>query len=507
MRTALSSGHGLHIQGADDILNEVEEARRIVNRTAEYFRAVGVETAVFHDDVSDDQSENLKRITDWHNKQSRDIDVSIHLNAYKHTNSPMGTECLYVTQQSLATEVAKKVSAAGHFINRGPKKRTDLAFLNNTNKPAILIEVFFLDSQADVDLYHQHFEAICSAIATAVSGQAQPGEPPVAAGPAPPYTDRRTLVKGDSGIDVVVLQTSLGLPADGDFGSVTDTQVRAFQAAVQTLTVDGVVGPATWSEVDRLDERMADGDVGVPIDLAKQVAEMAAYSEIAEYNWPDRGSAPAGYIPGMAQAYALAVTLHRDRDSAALLMARAETGNTDTDALAWLANDFAAVGMSNARSGLDTLRHLFVLLIGLGMRESSGKYCEGRDMSATNMTADTCEAGLFQTSWDIRSASEELPDLLEDYWQDPNGFLDTFRKGITPSTNNLQVYGIGDGACYQFLAKYSPAFAVLTTAVGLRTRRQHWGPINRKEVDLRKEVDELLMDVQDMVSNYTPEVF
>lgn len=38
--------------------------------------------------------------------------------------------------------------------------------------------------------------------------------------------------------------------------------------------------------------------------------------------------------------------------------------------------------------GTDTLRQLFVLLIGLGMRESSGQYCEGRDRSASNVTAE-----------------------------------------------------------------------------------------------------------------------
>ena len=35
--------------------------------------------------------------------------------------------------------------------------------------------------------------------------------------------------------------------------------------------------------------------------------------------------------------------------------------------------------MRNDVSGIDTLRHLFVLMIGLGMRELSGRYCEGRD--------------------------------------------------------------------------------------------------------------------------------
>ena len=66
--------------------------------------------------------------------------------------------------------------------------------------------------------------------------------------------------------------------------------------------------------------------------------------------------------------------------------------NKSSDVLAWYDPQFRAAGMENAVSGADTLRHLFVLLFGLGMRESSGRYCAGRDTSANNTDADTAEA-------------------------------------------------------------------------------------------------------------------
>ena len=47
------------------------------------------------------------------------------------------------------------------------------------------------------------------------------------------------------------------------------------------------------------------------------------------------------------------------------------------DALAWYANEFAALGMSNAMGGTDTLRHLFVLLIGLGIARKLGAILRG----------------------------------------------------------------------------------------------------------------------------------
>ena len=104
---------------------------------------------------------------------------AIHFNAYEDTTKPMGTECLYVTKEDLAAEVAASISHASGFINRGPKKRTDLFFLNNTEEPAILIEVCFVDSTADAELYDRSFLAICGAIVQAITGKDIETEPPV----------------------------------------------------------------------------------------------------------------------------------------------------------------------------------------------------------------------------------------------------------------------------------------------------------------------------------------
>jgi hypothetical protein len=165
MKIVISSGHGLHIRGASGYLDEVDEARKVVEKLAENLRSINVDVTTFHDDTSTTQDKNLKTIVDFHNSQTRDLDVSVHFNAYKTTSNPMGTEVLYVTQGDLASEIAQAISKAGGLLNRGPKKRSDLYFLNNTNEPAILIEVCFVDSSADANLYRAHFRAICASIA------------------------------------------------------------------------------------------------------------------------------------------------------------------------------------------------------------------------------------------------------------------------------------------------------------------------------------------------------
>jgi N-acetylmuramoyl-L-alanine amidase len=186
MNIAISSGHSKLVRGASGYLDEVDEARRVVNRVAELLNISGAAKAtVFHDDTSTSQSQNLSTITNWHNSKTRELDVSVHFNAFETTGSPMGCECLYVSQDALAQKVATAISDASGLKNRGPKKRTDLAFLNNTDEPAILIETCFVDSRADADIYENMFDAICAAIAGAISGQSITVEPPATVDPPP----------------------------------------------------------------------------------------------------------------------------------------------------------------------------------------------------------------------------------------------------------------------------------------------------------------------------------
>jgi hypothetical protein len=164
---AISSGHGLNVRGASGVIDEVDEARKVVDQVTSLLVAHGIKVATFHDDTSNEQSENLEAIVNFHNDQERDLDISIHFNAYTDTTKPMGTECLYLTCADVASHVANAMAHVG-FINRGAKYRDDLYFLNNTHQPAILIEVCFVDSTADADIYQARFEPLCRLIAASI---------------------------------------------------------------------------------------------------------------------------------------------------------------------------------------------------------------------------------------------------------------------------------------------------------------------------------------------------
>ena len=292
----ISSGHSINCQGAVDIINEVTEAKKVVDRVCDIVKASGKACYKYHD-TSSSSSQNLVNIVNWHNGFKDGVDVSIHFNAYTHTDKAMGTEVCYYSQPTLAKEVSKNIANAGGFIDRGAKQRTGLYFLKNTNKQAILIEVCFVDSVADVNLYKANFEKICQSIAKSLIGQISTSVPstpvnntPVATAPPTPTVSKPTgddwvkrlqaecnrqgfsnqVVDGIAGPNTLrgcpllkigargnitkLLQeklTSLGYGTngvDGIFGNGTKNAVIKYQKS-KGLSYDGIVGQNTWRKL------------------------------------------------------------------------------------------------------------------------------------------------------------------------------------------------------------------------------------------------------------------
>jgi N-acetylmuramoyl-L-alanine amidase len=205
MKIAISSGHGLFVRGAAGSpippqLDEVDTARWIVDRVALYLKHAGDTVHVIHDNVSQSQSDNLDWLVDAHNKTERDYDISVHMNCYN--GQANGCEVLYTTGEGreLAQELVDGICAVGGFVNRGPKERNDLAWLNGTDEVACLIEVAFCDHTGDCQKVTTRGDAICRAIAEVLSNRsiidAPPTEPPEWPEDRPPKPDYLFYARG-----------------------------------------------------------------------------------------------------------------------------------------------------------------------------------------------------------------------------------------------------------------------------------------------------------------------
>jgi len=242
-----------------------------------------------------------------------------------------------------------------------------------------------------------------------------------------------------------------------------------------------------------------------------RIVAAAKASAIARYDWKNRGPACIGYTAGMAVAYASAYARLQAHDPVADRMSRAlepafrdAHGHLKGDALTWYSDQLRTIGMG-AATPLERLRSLFVLLLGLGMRESSGRFCEGRDRSANNTSADTAEAGLFQMSFDLVAPRAELLDVFHHYQSNPGeGLREIFEVEMSPPARPKDLENFGPstspGFAFQKLSKECPAMTVEIAALGLRLEAGHWGPIINHAAEVRSASKELLLAVERIVT-------
>jgi hypothetical protein len=179
-------------------------------------------------------------------------------------------------------------------------------------------------------------------------------------------------------------------------------------------------------------------------------------------------------------------------------MSQAQSGATTKDALAWYKPTFDRLDLETSRSGVETLRSLFTLGMGLGLRESSGNYCEGYDTTAASQSSVEAESGAWQTSYNSISASSELKKLYDEYRKDPSKcFLDVFKEGAASCKNRY--IGSGAGLEFQKFSRACPTFAAEYTMTLLRVLRKHYGPINRKEAEVNYSCNTMLNQVEVLV--------
>lgn len=222
--------------------------------------------------------------------------------------------------------------------------------------------------------------------------------------------------------------------------------------------------------------------------------------------WRNRGSAPKAYIEGMALVFARSVCENSRPDvKIASSPYSSSPASAKYDALSSYYDTFTSKGFSNNISAVDTLRRTYTFLIGLGMMESSGRYCVGRDLSANFTTAESAEAGLFQTSWGVHRVDSTLEALFDQYNKsDRRCFSEVFTRNISCDAKDAITYGTGIGADWQRLTKACPAFATEYAAVVLRKSggsAGEFGPVRKQQVEIIPACDSMLQKVQAYVES------
>lgn len=213
------------------------------------------------------------------------------------------------------------------------------------------------------------------------------------------------------------------------------------------------------------------------------------------YKWNERGQMPRAFAQGMTIAYARAIC-NQDRSDVKIVSVP-PSGDKRNDVL-------VQYGFKTA-AGLESLRKTYQLLFGLGMWESSGKHCCGKDASQNFNDADSAEAGAFQASYGARSHSPELQKLYIKYLTDKTKcYLDVFSDQVSCTSKDAKSWGSGEGTKFQELSKQCPMFSVEYAAVLSRVYGGSLGEFSTyrdKDAEVRPECEDLLKQIEKFVES------
>lgn len=177
MKIAIRGGHCPKVPGASGILNEVTEDRKVKDAVIKYLKQLGHQVYdVTPPDSMATSSGDLAHGVNEANRLKVDIFASIHFNAFN--GSANGTEVCVYNPHDYAQRVVDNLTKLG-FKYRGQKTRTNLYELKNTSMKAMIVEVCFVDSSIDAEIYKRvGHDAVGKAIAEGIVNQKVPAPAP-----------------------------------------------------------------------------------------------------------------------------------------------------------------------------------------------------------------------------------------------------------------------------------------------------------------------------------------
>lgn len=165
----LDAGHGGANPGAMyGDRKESEDALNLVLAIGPILEASGID--VYYTRTTDVFETPYQKAQEA-NETGADYFVSIHRNSSPYPNQYSGIESLVYNRYSragvLAFNINEQLEQVG-FINLGVNERPNLIVLNSTQMPAVLVEVGFINTDADNYLFDTRFDEIAQAIADGI---------------------------------------------------------------------------------------------------------------------------------------------------------------------------------------------------------------------------------------------------------------------------------------------------------------------------------------------------
>ncbi|MBO5283684.1 MAG: N-acetylmuramoyl-L-alanine amidase [Lachnospiraceae bacterium] len=165
----LDAGHGGANPGAVyQGRQEKDDALALTLAVGEILESKGVE--VYYTRTTDIYESPSQKAQEA-NQVGGDYFVSIHRNSSPYPNQYTGVESLVYSRYGEAARMAyninEQLEAVG-FVNQGVNERPNLVVLNSTQMPAVLVEVGFINNDADNQLFDERFDEIAQAIADGI---------------------------------------------------------------------------------------------------------------------------------------------------------------------------------------------------------------------------------------------------------------------------------------------------------------------------------------------------
>ena len=278
MKIAIDLGHGVGSdRGAEGYILEETIINEVGSKVIAKLRALGHTVIETRPISCSGLTNSLSQRCEKANNNNCDIFLSIHANA----GGGVGTEIFTYKGREVdwARRILNNVVALG-FRNRGIKGNS-LYVTNHTSMTSALLEVCFVDTQSDVNLYKSiGSEKIADAIVKGLVGTTtstttntstnttnsnyNPHLKDWQSGFCKVYynisvdgiigNETRTamrkaiLKRGSNNCLVSWVQCRIGASIDGIFGQETENKVKEFQQR-NNLTVDGIVGYNTLNKI------------------------------------------------------------------------------------------------------------------------------------------------------------------------------------------------------------------------------------------------------------------